>query len=327
LGTLDTYLFFTNSTTFSVIGIFLLIAGFSLLLLPLTLANSQSDQWRTNYIIAMIVVGGVLVIVFAVYERFLAAKPFIPYHLLTSRTVIGACFLDLTYQIAYYCWASYFTSFLQVVYDVSITEAGYINSIFDLVAPVWLLGAGFLMRHTQRFKWLMICAVPLYMLAVGLMIYFRTPGTSIGYLCMCEVFIGIGGGTIILGMQVAVMAASKHEDYAAMLALLSLFGNIGGAVGNSISGAIWTNTLPQKLQEYLPEDAQPLWEDIYSSLEVQLSYPVGSETRDAIIAAYAMAQRNMLIAGTAIMTLALGWVLLIKNIKLEDLENFRGVVF
>ncbi|KAK7753172.1 hypothetical protein SLS62_004905 [Diatrype stigma] len=311
---------------FDVIGILLLIAGFCLLLLPLTLASSQADQWRTDYIIAMMVVGGVLVIAFALYERFFAWKPFIPWRLLTSRTVLGACLLDVTYQIAYYCWASYFTSYLQVVYDVSITEAGYIAAIFDLVSPVCLLFVGWLMAATKRFKWLLWWAVPLYMLAVGLMIYFRAPGRSVGFICLCEVLIGVGGGVMILVQQVAVLAASEHEDYAAMLALLSLFGNIGGAVGNSVSGAIWTNTLPRMLQQYLPADAVDQWADIYDSLDLQLGYPVGSAARDAIIQAYAMAQRNMLIAGTAIMALSLVWVFMIKNIRLVD-PSLGGMLF
>lgn len=311
---------------FDAIGVFLLIAGFSLLLLPLTLAASQGNKWKTDYIIAMIVLGGVFVICFGVYERFFAHKPFIAYHLLSSRTVIGACLLDFAYQIAYYCWNSYFTSYLQVVYNTSLTNAGYINSIFDMVSAVWLLGAGFLMRYTGRFKWLLYIAVPLYMLAVGLMIQFRSPGHNIGLIVMCELFMGFGGGTMILVQQIAVMAASKHEDYAAMLALLSLFGNIGGAVGNSISGAIWTNTMPKKLRQFLPADKKAEWKTIYDDLTVQLSYPVGSETRDAIVAAYGVAQRNMLIAGTVIMASSLIWTMMMKNIKLKNLEGM-GVVF
>ncbi|CAG9956672.1 unnamed protein product [Clonostachys rosea f. rosea IK726] len=311
---------------FDAVGIFLLIAGFCLLLLPMTLATSQPESWRTDYIIAMIVLGGVLVIAFALYEKFLSPKPFIPWHLLANRTVMGACLVDLIYQIGYYCWAMYFTSYLRVVFDVSITQAGYIASIFDFVSPICLILAGYLMRVTQRFRWLLLVAVPLYVLFAGLMIYFRTPGRGVGFIVMCEVFIGIAGGVMILCQQIAVMAASKHEDYAAMLALLGLFGNIGGAIGNSVSGAVWTNTLPQKLAEYLPVDDLPNLDSIYEDLEVQMSYAVGTPTRDAIIAAYVDAQRNMLIAGTAIMVLALAFVFLIKNIKLTDTRSL-GMVF
>jgi hypothetical protein len=34
---------------------------------------------------------------------------------------------DATYQLSYYCWNNYYTSFLQVVNDLSISEAGYVR--------------------------------------------------------------------------------------------------------------------------------------------------------------------------------------------------------
>ncbi|KAK1142540.1 hypothetical protein N8T08_007515 [Aspergillus melleus] len=275
------------------VGIFLLIAGFSFFLLAFVLAESQANKWQSASIICMIVVGGVMI-----YERFVAPKPFIPYHLLSSRTIIGACLLVLTYQIAYYCWNSYFTSHLQVVYDASMTQAGYISAIFDFVSPLWLFGAGHLVRVTGRFK---------------------CPGHSIGYMCMCEVFIGFGGGTIILLEQIAVIAASSHNDYASMLASLALFGNIGSAIGNSISGAIWTNTLPAETRDK--------WEEIANSLDVQLSYEMGSATREAINHAYAVRQRNMSIAGTPVMALTMVWVFMIKDIRVKGMNHVKGVVF
>lgn len=275
----------------------------------------------------MIVVGFVVLVLFIAYERLRAPKPFIPYHLLTNRTVIGACLLDITYQVSYSCWNSYFTSYLQVVYDTSLTQAGYISAIFDLMDRIWLLGCGFLIEVTGRFKWLLMAALPVYLLGSGLMIYFRQPGHSIGYMCMCQVFLAIGGGTFILIEQVAILIVSEHEEYAAMLALLSTFGNLGGAVGNSISGAIWTNTLPVKLREYLPKDMIDQWSTIYESLDVQLSYPLGSDTRIAIQKAYAVSQRNMMIAGTSIMALSIAWVLMMQNIKVQKNKNVSQILF
>ncbi|RAH76503.1 siderophore iron transporter [Aspergillus japonicus CBS 114.51] len=312
---------------FDVGGIILMIGGLILFLTSFNIAGNTEEEWKSPKIIAMMVVGFCVLLLFIVYERWGAPKPFIPYHLLTNRTVIGACLLSTTYQISYYCWASYYTSFLQVVYNTSLTQAGYISSIFDLMDPIWLIGCGYLIRVTGRFKWLLLWAVPLYLLASGLMIYFRTPGHSVGYMCMCQIFLAVGGGTLILIEQVAVLAASSHEEYAAMLALLSTFGNIGGAVGSSVSGAIWTNTLPQKLRQYLPADTLDQWEEIYESLDVQLSYPVGSETRIAIQNAYASSQRNMMIAGTALMGLSIAWVLMIKNIKIKENKDVSKVLF
>ncbi|RAL13367.1 putative MFS siderophore iron transporter [Aspergillus homomorphus CBS 101889] len=312
---------------FDVVGIILMIGGLILFLTSFNIAGNTEDEWKSPKIIAMMVVGFCVLLAFIAYERWGAPKPFIPYHLLTNRTVIGACLLSTTYQISYYCWASYYTSFLQVVYNTSLTQAGYISSIFDLMDPIWLIGCGYLIRVTGRFKWLLLWAVPLYLLASGLMIYFRTPSHSVGYMCMCQIFLAIGGGTLILIEQVAVLAASRHEEYAGMLALLSTFGNVGGAIGSSVSGAIWTNTLPQKLRAYLPADTVDQWAEIYESLDVQLSYPVGSETRIAIQNAYASSQRNMMIAGTALMGLSIAWVLMMKNIKIKENKDVSKVLF
>ncbi|KAJ5173652.1 Major facilitator superfamily domain general substrate transporter [Penicillium coprophilum] len=312
---------------FDVVGIFLMIGGTILFLTSFNIAGNTEGQWESPKIIAMMVVGFCVLVAFVAYERWLAPKPFIPFNLITDRTVIGACLLDITYQVSYYCWASYFTSYLQVVYNTSLTQAGYISAIFDFMDPIWLIGCGFLIRVTGRFKWLLCCALPLYLLASGLMIYFREPGHNVGYMCMCQIFLAVGGGTFILIEQVAVLAAASHEDYAAMLALLSTFGNIGGAVGSSVSGAIWTNTLPVKLREYLPAELKDQWSDIYEDLEKQLSYPVGSPARTAIQNAYAFSQRYMMIAGTALMGLSIAWVLMMRNIKVQSNKDVSKVLF
>lgn len=311
---------------FSVLGVFLLAGGLVLFLLPFTIAGSADEGWKQGYIIAMLVLGFVFLVSFGLNERFLAPVPFLPWEILASRTVLGACLIDASYMIAYYCWYDYYTSYLQVVYGTSIATAGYISSIFDVVSGVWLLVVGLLLKKTGRFRWLLFCAVPLYMLGVGLMIHFRKPGWSLGYLIMCQVMIAFAGGTMIIVQQVAVLAAADHNNVASVLALLGVFGYIGGAIGSSISGAIWTHTLPGNLQRLLPAEALPDWESIYDSLEVQLSYERGTPVREAIALAYADSQGKMLIAGTAVMSMSLIWMFLVKDIKL-DKKQTKGVLF
>jgi predicted MFS family arabinose efflux permease len=275
----------------------------------------------------MIVVGFVVLVIFGLYESFLARTPFLNVHLLANRTIIGACLLELTYQISYYCWDSYFTSFLQVVNNLTLAEAGYVGSTFDVLSGVLLLCVGYLIRRTGHFRWILFIAVPIYVLAQGLMIYFRRPDQNIGYIVMCQIFIAFGGSIFILCEQVAILAASDHQHVAAVLALLYVVGNVGGAIGSAICGAIWTNTFPQALALYLPDDALPYLDDIYGDLDTQLSYPVGNATRIAIQEAYGFAQERMLIAGTAIISLAFLWVLLIKDINVSKFSQVKGNVF
>ncbi|KAJ0120633.1 hypothetical protein N8I77_005049 [Diaporthe amygdali] len=312
---------------FDALGVVLFSVGLVVFLLPFDIADSAPNGWNTPYIIAMIIVGFLLLLSFAVYEKFLAPVPLLNFTFLTDRTVVGACLLDATYQVAYYCWDNYFTSYLQVVNDVTIAEAGYINNTFNVVSGVLLLLVGYLMRRTGRFKWLLYIAVPLYIFAQGLMIYFRRPNQTVGYQVMCQVFISIGGSIFIIVQQVAVLAAVDHRHVAAALALLSVVGTIGGAIGATLSGAIWTNTFPNALEMYLPADAMDNFDMIYEDLDTQLSYPVGSETRLAIQKAYGYAQTRMLAAGTGVMALCFIWVFMIKNINLTKITQVKGTVF
>lgn len=300
----------------------------TIFLLPFTLARSAPDGWQTGYVIAMIVLGFFLLVCFGLYETYVAKEPFLNYKFLTDRSVIGACLIDATYQISYYCWNSYFTSFLQVVCNLSVAHAGYVNSTFQVVSGVLLFIVGYAIRRTGRFKWLFWVTIPIYIFGLGLMIYFRQPNQHIGYIIMCEIFISIGGSVFILLVQLAVLAAVDHQHFAPVLALLYVSGTIGGAIGNTISGAIWTNTFGDALVRYLPESAQANATTIYGSLPAQLAYPVDSPERIAIQQAYGYGQARMLAAGTAIMGLSFIWAFMIRNVDVsKKTAQTKGVVF
>ncbi|KAI0536311.1 major facilitator superfamily domain-containing protein [Xylaria digitata] len=275
-----------------VIGVVLFSTGLVVFLLPFDTATSAPYGWGSAYIIAMIVVGLVVLVIFGFYESLLAPTPMLNFQLLSDRTVIGACAIDATYQ---------------VVNDLGIAEAGYVNNTFDVVSWLLLFLVGYLIRRS------------------GLMIYFRRPNQSVGYLVFCQVLISIGGSVFIIVEQLAILAA--YRQVASALGLLYVVETVGGSLGATISGAIWTNTFEGALSRYLPASALPNLEDIYGDLTTQLSYPIGSATRLAIQNAYTYAQTRMLAAGTGTMGLCLIWMLLIRNIDVRKVEQVKGNLF
>lgn len=309
------------------IGILLLAAGLALFLLPFSLHTYQPLGWRSALVISMIVFGALLIILFAVHEKFWAQKTFIPFSLLTDRTVLGACVLAGTLFVSYYCWDSYFTSYLQVVHDLSITQASYVGNIYTVGSSLWALVVGLLVRWSGRFKWLALYfGLPLQILGVGLMIFFRQPGWSVGYLVMCQIFIAFSGGTLVICEQMAVMAASSHGEIAVVLAIESMFTSIGSAIGSTVSAAIWTSTFPVSLAAHLPAAEQKNLHSIYEELTVQLSYPVGSPTRKAIDMAYGDGQRWMLTAGTAVLVVGLVATAAWRDYPVKDFKQVKGTV-
>ncbi|VEU22185.1 DEKNAAC103164 [Brettanomyces naardenensis] len=159
------------------------------------------------------------------------------------------------------------------------------------------------------------------------MIYFRSPTGYVGYIVMTQIFISIGGSVFIICTQLAVLAAVDHQYVAVALAMLNVTGTVGDSVGDTVSGAIWTNVFEKALSRYLPESAQSNIENIYNDLDTQLSYPKGSAERTAIQKAYGYAQTRMLAAGTALMALSFVWVAIIKNINVKEIKQTRGNVF
>jgi hypothetical protein len=144
---------------------------------------------------------------------------------------------------------------------------------------------------------------------------------------MCQVFTSIGGSIFIIVEQVAVLAAVDHQHVAPALALLYVVGTVGGAIGATVSGAIWTNTFKHALSIKLPVSALPKLDKIYDNLDTQLSYGVGSVTRLAIQQSYGYAQTRMLAAGAGVIGLAIAWTFMIRNINLAAKPQVTGMVF
>lgn len=76
-----------------VIGIVLITAVFSLILLPFSLASYAHKGWASGYIVAMEVLGVVCIPAFYAWERYLSPVQFLPWKYLKEPTIIGSCLL------------------------------------------------------------------------------------------------------------------------------------------------------------------------------------------------------------------------------------------
>ncbi|KAF7890043.1 uncharacterized protein EAF02_002458 [Botrytis sinoallii] len=313
---------------FDAVGLILISAGVAFFLLPFNLYTIEAKGWGSSLIICFLVFGVVLIIAFAIWEKLFATISFIPWSLLKDRTVFGACLLSFTLFVSYSCWASYFTSFLQVVNSLSITEASYVMQTYTVGGVLLALVTGGVISFTARYKPIALYfGVPLTILGMSLLIYFRQPDQKIGYIIMCMIFISFAEGVLVICAEIAIMAAAAEQQYFAVsLAVLGLFGNIRSAVGLTISAVIWQGILLKKLSENFPDIDQADLLLIYESLPTQLSFPPGTTERLAIQHAYSDAQRGLLIAGTVVWVSGLAAVLLWRDIRVIGIRQTKGQV-
>ncbi|KAJ5885809.1 hypothetical protein N7504_011645 [Penicillium tannophilum] len=312
---------------FDIIGAFILMAAFIFFLLPFSLSTSGLTGYSSATFIAMVIVGILLFPVFAIWERFFARTAFIKWELFKKRTVVGACILSAVIFFNYYTWDQYFYYYVQVVYNLDTSKTGYMTQIYGVGSTIWAVFFGVVIRQTKHFKNLcLFFGVPLFVLGASLMIHFRGSQSDIGYLVMCQIFIAFGGGTLVIGDEMAVMAAADRDGVPLMIAIISLASSFGGAIGYAVAVAIYSNTFPQALLIALPDSAKADYETIYvGGSATQLLYPPGSETRIAINDAWAHSQKYLCIAAAVIAVLAFPAVAIWKNYNV-DKKQVKGNV-
>lgn len=136
---------------FDVIGIFILALGLALFLLGFNLYSYQKNEWRSPLIICFLIIGGLLIISFGIWEYF-APVSFIPWELLTNRTVIFTYSMAAAMYCSFYIWDSYFFSFIIVVFNLSTARATYITNIYSIGSCFCALVVGVIIRCYGRLK-------------------------------------------------------------------------------------------------------------------------------------------------------------------------------
>lgn len=305
------------------------MSAFVLVLLPFGLQSYGRAEYKTAEFICMLVIGALLFVAFAIWERFYTHTHFVRYELFKDRTVVGACSLAGILFFSFYCWDHYFFNFCVVYYHLSIGMAGYMGQIYNTGSCFWSVIVGIVVRYTRRFKHICLYfGLPVVILGTGLMIYFcgGEGSHNIGYVVMCQIFIAFAGGTLVIGQDLAVMSSSDREGVPMMLSMLSLFSSLGSAVGYAASSAIYTNVFPTALYKFLPQEDRANFDAIYQGGYVkQITYPIGSTTRDAIEHAWTSYMKYNCTTATAVLVLAIPCTVLWRDYHLDRKQN-RGVV-
>ncbi|ODM23818.1 hypothetical protein SI65_01407 [Aspergillus cristatus] len=313
---------------FDVIGALILMAGWVLLLLPFSLTSAGRAGYNSATFIAMIVVGFFTLLLFAAWEKFFARAHFIDYELLKKRTVLGACVCSLILNFSFKCWDLYFLYFCMVVYNLNSAMAGYMMQIYNVGSCFWGVVVGVWIRWTKHFKYICLCfGLPLLILGAGLLIKFRGEGGGdLNYVIMCQIFIAFGGGTLVIGNEMGVMASADRGGVPMMLSLIGLFSSLGSSMGAAVQTAIYNNVFIEALQTALPDEMKSQAAKISGDgYLVQQKYPLGSPERNAVNHAWGTSQKYGAIAATAILALGIPAIGIWKNYRVTKQQN-KGVM-
>lgn len=181
----------------------------------------------------------------------------------------------------------FFSSYVFVVKDWSYADWTYFNNTLTLALCVFGVIAGILFRITRRYKIWQLLGLAMRIISYGVLIQGKGSTVVTGALIAHPILAGGGGGFSVVASGVALQASVEHSQVALATAMLSLWTNIGGAIGDAVTTVIWNAKMPVSLRKHLPSsvsDAQVA--EYFGNIIVLHEYPMDSEIRQSAIAAY-----------------------------------------
>ncbi|KAL4787643.1 major facilitator superfamily domain-containing protein [Aspergillus varians] len=296
--------------TGSLIGIILFTLSLLVTLLPLSFLGSLSHGQVALHIAASLASS----LCFCAWEYQSKSDCVFPAYLLQSRTVLLGCLTGFGLWMSFFFHDNFLSSYLQVAYGLTLTDAGYAGALYNVMSCVGALVSGLYALRYGRIKPLAVIGVLLQAISILLMFWPVRSEMAVPCVILGQVICGLSGGILMYSGQTIAMAAAKkmpakmqHHHYGAIsaesdpeihpaaaskadeivsLALVNLCDSIGSSIGQSLTGFIYSSLMPRLLRHYLPEDTRHQWGHIYSSIKVQLHWPIGSKTRGAISHAF-----------------------------------------
>lgn len=307
-----------------VIGIVLLVALLALTLVPFTLAGGVKRTWQQPHIIAPLVVGVLCIPVFVLWEL-RAPKPLVPFPLLKKRAVWAPICMGIFQNCTFLLVGTYLFTVLQVSFGFSVAAATRVASLYGFTNAVIFPFLGFAVYKARHLKYFVVLGTVLYMAAFGLLIHYRGSATGDGRAGVIagEVVLGIGGGIFFYAAQATLQVGLKHEHLAAVTGVSLAVHYIGSALGATLSGAIWTQLLPARLEMELAAINSTLAATAFSSplTAIVPVYPLGTPERTAVIEAYRYIQRILTITAISLSVPLVLLALILPNPELTDAQN------
>ncbi|KAF3987324.1 hypothetical protein FT663_02935 [Candidozyma haemuli var. vulneris] len=313
------------------IGCLLVAVVLGLLLVPLTLAGGTRSQWQRASTIVPLVMGFVAIPIFIFWETKCTKRPLLPWKVMKDRGVWAAFLMSLFTTFVYGMPDDYSYPVLLVGMNASVTVATRTPALKGFLEGLTVPIVGLMLTKVRRTKLFVLFGVAMMFIAMGLFVHFRgdndgvrakyyRDGVAIG---MC--FVGVACGCLLRVGAVSVQACTNHEYMASVIAVFSMSYLVGSALSKSISGAIWTQQMYGVIVEKMtelgvdPSMALSAYSEPYTFIMLA---PWGSAPRRAISMAYAELQRKLSIVGVCLCVPLLVWVLLMRDHRLPDTQNF-----
>jgi EmrB/QacA subfamily drug resistance transporter len=299
------------------LGAGVLTASLSAIVLFTSLGGT-SYAWDSPLILALIAVGVVTLVLFPLVEA-RAAEPILPLALFRNRTFVVTSAVGFIIGLALFGAVTYLPLYLQVVKGHSPTASGLLLTPMMAGLLITSILSGNLISRYGRYRLFPIAGTAVATVGLYLLSHISATTTSLT-VALYMVVLGLGLGMV---MQVLVLAVQNAVDYRYLGVATSgstLFRQIGGSIGVSAFGAIFSNDLAQELARHLPNAAR-----IPAGANPEVVKHLPAAIHGPYVAAFAAALRPVFLTAAAVASFAflLSWLL--RELPLRQTAAAEGV--
>ncbi len=267
-----------------------------------TSLGGTTFPWDAPAMIAMLIAALVFLAAFVLVES-RAAEPILPLSLFRNNNFVVLNAVGFIVGIAMFGSITFLPLYLQVVQGVSPTTSGLslLPMMLGLIGTSTL--AGMVMSRTGRYRWLPLASTALLFLAMALLSTMNEQ-TGIGLVSLYMFMAGAGIGPVMSVGITAIQNAVNPRDLGVATASATMFRQIGGSIGVSVFGAIFTN----RLAAQLGGDAAAGGIGSFAGPAVaRLPEPLHTQMVHAFVVA--LSPVFVTAAAAAVVAFALGWLL------------------
>ncbi|MFT4232438.1 MAG: MDR family MFS transporter [Leucobacter sp.] len=301
------------------LGAALISAGFSSLLIWVTLGGQQFEWW--SWETAAMVGGGLLLIVIAVFVELRVPEPLLPLHLFRNRTFTMSVIASIAVGLAMFGTSVFLGQYMQLARGKTPTESGLLT--IPMMAGVLLASTvvGQVISRTGKWKRYMVAGSFILLGGLVMMGQLRYD-TSFWYVGVSMFVLGAGVGMCMQNLVLVVQNTVSPNELGVSSSAVTFFRTIGGTAGMSAMGAM----LSQQVVDFIKEGFAALAETDPSAMAgaeklsggtipklAELAEPIRRVVEDA----YGHAIGDVFLAASPVAIVAIVAIALIPNLPLS----------
>lgn len=221
-------------------------------LIPVS-GGGSTFAWRSDFVISMIIIGGVFFIAFIIIEAKIANLPLIPIKLFNTSWSLTLLFSqNFFFGVCYYSALYYYPYYFEVIRGFTVIRTSCFTLGLVIPQSIFSICSGQIISRTKKFWFVVWFGYIIWMIAVCLLNLWTTTN-NIGVNVITLILNGMGVGCIFQPTMVALQAHSYKKDRATVISTRNVLRSFGGAIGLAVSSTILANTFKKKLNLSGPE--------------------------------------------------------------------------